>query len=244
MSPRTVLISFLAVDVILLIGYLVSREVLYSVPQPSHFRFHATRLFDIGGEPTLATWWAVGQLLVGAALMVWAGVAARRRRQPAVHWFVFGGILAYISIDEQAEIHETLVEPVRKLFGITTGPLLLAWVIPALVAVALVLVFVAAVVRALPRVTFIRLAIGAMVFLVGAIGMEMVDSATFETLQAQPTETLRTAKHLMTAIEEVLELVGVTLVVWAVLSELAAGRRGDEVMQIARNDSAVGQAVS
>jgi hypothetical protein len=84
----------------------------------------------MGGEPTIPTWFVIAQLFATAAVFTAIGIQARLAGKPTVPWFAFAGIVAYVSVDERAHIRDQLVWPVRQLFGITSGPFVLHWVIP------------------------------------------------------------------------------------------------------------------
>lgn len=58
-------------------------------------------------------------------------------------WFLFALLFGYFSLDEMLIIHEQAAEPLRKLLDISgSNPLYHAWVIPALVAIVLLMLLV------------------------------------------------------------------------------------------------------
>lgn len=116
-------------------------------------------------EANLPTWFSSSLLL---ACAVAAGAIARERGSLYRHWWFIAVLAAYMSLDEAAEIHEHL----GGLVG-TNGVLYFDWVIPAAVlVVALVLAFVPFI-RALAPTTRTRLIVAGLVYVGGALLMEL-----------------------------------------------------------------------
>jgi len=225
-TPRTTLLILLATDLAFFGAHVVGSYLKW-VPQPSELRLHLADLSDLGDEASVPTWFAIAQLFASAALFAAIGIRTRIAGGRGAPWFVFSALLVYLSVDEQAQIHERLVEPMRQLFGITTGPWLLAWVIPALVAVALVGLLSIRFVIAQPMRTRVGLLLAASVYVLGAVGMEMLDASTYEILATYGEVGVR-MKRIMYGVEELLELVGVSILVATLVARLSGPyRRGE-----------------
>lgn len=222
-TARTTLLILLATDLAFFAAHVVG-SVLKWVPQPSELRIHIADLTDMGDEASVPTWFAIAQLLASAALFAAIGIRTRRAGGRGGPWFAFSALLVYLSVDEQAVIHERLVDPVRQLFGITTGPWLLAWVIPALAAVAVVGLLSIRFVVAQPMRTRVGLLLAASVYVLGAVGMEIVDASTYELLAARG-EVGERVKRIMYGVEELLELVGVSILVATLVARLSGPHR-------------------
>jgi len=87
-----------------------------------------TRLFDLGVEANLPTWWASAQLWTAAALL--ASVAWRTGAHPAS--FALAALIAAFSVDEVASLHERIafatrseLLPVTGVWPFVLGPLAL-----------------------------------------------------------------------------------------------------------------------
>ncbi len=217
---RPVMVVLVIAWVVIVAANALSRWLGWTI-ELSPLRAQVLFVFATGGEATLGTWFTIVMMLGIAVLAVLAVHIGAGERAVGSRWWRswYGLAVVFIaaSIDEQAQLHEILVVPMQRLFGITTGPLLLAWVIPALgLVVVLALVF-ARFVIALPRRTRLWLVSSTGLWLFGAVGMEMVDSATFELLQSLgPVAELR-AKEVLYAIEESIEMLGIMMLVSTLL---------------------------
>lgn len=219
LSPRKILLVLVSIDLMFLLLHGVTRLADWKLPAESPLRSFL-RVFSMGGEPTIPTWFAIVQLMALSALLIVVGIRVRARGGRFLPWGLLAALATYVSIDEQVKIHETLVDPMRELFGITSGPFLLAWVIPALALVGIVgVVFLPFFLR-LPVATRWRFTLAVVVFVSGAVGMEMIDAGTFEYLKQFGIWEMR-IKSMMYGLEELLELLGVSLAIWAVLRHLA-----------------------
>lgn len=116
-------------------------------------------------EGNLPTWFSSSLLLVCALA---AGRIASARPPWHRHWWGTTAMLGWMSLDEAAELHEHL----GGLFG-TRGLLFFDWVIPAAGVVAAVAVAYWPFVRALVRPTRTRLIVAAVIYVAGALVMEL-----------------------------------------------------------------------
>ena len=156
------------------------------------------------------------------------------------HWRLLSVSFLYLSLDELTEIHEQAILPVRALVP-TSGVLTFAWV---LVAVPLVAVFGLVYVRFLRaqaaalRWTFV---LSAVVYLGGAVGVEMAGAPLYDA-EAVPVVTTTVtdggaprvvesvAVHdvpyaVVVGLEEGLEMLGALMFLGAVTTALAQRER-------------------
>jgi hypothetical protein len=217
--PAVVLKVLLALHFVTFAVYLVGRWVFFTRPL-GPVSGHIVRLTDMGGEPTIPTWIAVVQLLSASAILIAIAACVRVAGDRWWrYWLALAVVFLYISLDEQAEIHEIFVFPLQAAFGITAGPFLLAWVVPALGLLVILTVAYIPFFRALPASTFRRFLIAALVYVIGAAGMEMVDAATYAQLLTLG-ETGTVIKALIYGVEELFEAVGVSIFIYALLIHL------------------------
>jgi hypothetical protein len=108
-------------------------------------------------EANIPTWFS-SSLLLACAVAAWV--------IPGRHWKFIAGLAAYMSLDEAAELHE-------HLGGHFSGVVYFDWVIPAaVIVVALVIAFVPFI-RALHPRTRTRLIIAGLIYVGGALVMEL-----------------------------------------------------------------------
>jgi hypothetical protein len=84
--------------------------------------------FDMNVENNVPTFFSAFILVTSAVLLTVITSQSTADRY-AGHWKWLAIIFAFMALDEDAALHELLIEPVRDLLPVT-GPLYFAWVIP------------------------------------------------------------------------------------------------------------------
>lgn len=204
----------------LLVVHVITRVIHWSgmyVPMPIALLLDR---FDVDGETSVPTWFSILLLL---AIAVLAFVIARVDRPAGSRayrwWYAVAAVALYLSIDEGAALHEIAFQPMQRLLGVTSGPLLFAWVVPGAIAVIVVAAVFVRFFLTLPKPTKISLAIAAGVYVLGALGMEMLTGALIYDI-ALPNTGGSLTVDLFTAVEEGLELAGAILAIRALLQYL------------------------
>lgn len=175
------------------------------------------RLFNLSEEGNVPTWFAATTLFLSAVLLGVTWRVVREAGEPfARHWAFLALIFLFIAIDEAAGIHELLILPVRALLS-TRRALYFAWVIPYGIAVVVVGLAYARFMLALPRRTALLFLAAALLYVAGAIGMEMLSPWVYDW-----TGEVTLPMFVMLLVEETLEMVGVAILVYALLDHLAA----------------------
>ena len=168
-------------------------------------------VFSLSAEGNVPTWFASSLLLACAVLAgsiaTQLGASAPWRR----HWWGIAIALGWVSLDEVAGLHEHLGGHLD-----TGGVLYFDWVIWAALIVGVLAVIYLPFLRALPSPARERLIVAAVVFVAGALVLEL--PLGWWTERAGP-DSLGYA--LIDWVEETLELVGSSLA----LGALAAHRR-------------------
>jgi hypothetical protein len=158
-----------------------------------------------------------GALLLLAALLL-AALAALARGQGgrfALAWGVLSAGFAYLVVDEWISIHEHL-HSATELFMPATGAFTFGWVVFGLPIVLLAAAASVPLLRRLPARARRRLLLSGFVFVSGAVGFEMLSALTLELRLGGLTG------HWVTAgIEELLEMAGVALFIYALLDYAA-----------------------
>lgn len=137
-------------------------------------------LFSLINEDSLGTWFSSTALLVCSVLLMAIAFSKKVASDRFfLHWGVLSVIFLYLSVDEGSMIHEKLGGIIGQLVLRATGipqegALARAWVIPGVV---LVLVFALVYLRffiALPPKTRRLFFVAGLLFIMGAVGIEMV----------------------------------------------------------------------
>lgn len=182
-------------------------------------------LLHAGNENTLPTWYSSFVLLVGSVLffVIAAGTGARGERDK-VYWVSLSAILLLLSMDEIATVHETfgdVLEVLVRAEGLRpTGFFFFVWVVPGLVlALAAFLVYLRFLLR-LPRGTALLLIASGAVYLMGALGAEMVGARLTYLSGEIMTNDEQIVVALVQAAEEFLEMAGAVVLVYALLRHI------------------------
>jgi hypothetical protein len=173
-----------------------------------------TRL-DLTREQSVGTWAAVGLLAV-AALLAAAIAAVSGMPRTRRGWVVVAALLAVLSLDEVAALHEWAGEVVAAAVDRLPPALAYGWMLPAAGILVLLGLWQRRFLAGLPRPLARRLLLAAFVFVGGALGLELVESAMHTT-----TGVIDNRYLLVAGVEETLELVGAALVLLALLDHLA-----------------------
>lgn len=173
-------------------------------------------LFDLDAEANLPATYA-GALLALCAVALWVIAAGRRQsHQPRARTArALSVLLLAMALDEVAQIHELLSEPVRGALDLD-GFLYYSWVVvygAVALAVAIVLLPAAA---SLSRRTRTLVLTAAGLYVGGALGFELLGSAV-----ADDGGRGGRLYALLTTVEESLEYAGVLLLLYVLLTSIA-----------------------
>jgi hypothetical protein len=174
-------------------------------------------LFNLREEQNLPTFYATF-LLLCAGLLLWLIAAHKRalKSKFAPHWLFLAAVFFYLAADEASSIHELLSPPVRAAFGgDMRGIFHFAWIIPGILAVAALTLGYVKFYLHLPRRTRAAFFAAAALYLVGAIGLEMVGGRQIELVGRD------WVYNILASVEEILELGGAIVFIWSLLDYLA-----------------------
>ncbi|WP_052090439.1 MULTISPECIES: hypothetical protein [Modestobacter] len=213
--PRRLLVVLAGVSLLLGAVSLVLNLVVLGADTPGQLaagmRSGVLDLLSVNREANLPTWFSSALLLAAAASA--AGVAAwahRTRDRWRWHWTVLAAAFCYLSVDELLRLHERANHQVGKVVE-TSGVFTFGWWV---LAAPLVVVFAAAYVRflrGLPGRIGLLIVVAGTLYVGGAIGMEVVGSWL-----ADDRGMLSAPYVLATTAEEVLEMLGVVVFLYAV----------------------------
>jgi len=177
-----------------------------------HFAIHEFHLDD---ERNLPTYFSMGLMIASGLLMAVTGVySIVQRKGYSAYWLLMTPIFLFLAYDDYKEIHEQLGVAIRERFTLT-GFLNFAWYIPVMPVLLVLFLFYVRFLWHLPKETRNRFLAGAVIFVMGAVGLEAIGSKIIN-------EGASFFVFVMLAnIEETVELVGLTLFVAALLDYLA-----------------------
>jgi hypothetical protein len=198
------------------------------------------RLFNVGEEANIPTYYSSFILLISSMLLaIIAGAKKRRGERYALHWAVLSIIFLGMSLDETAQIHETsgyVFETLaREYTGFTpSGFLYSSWVIPGIVFVLVVGLAYLPFLAHLPRKTCLLFLIAGFLYVGGAVGLEMIGGKIVSAYGWENWEDWKSVADSSNMVgakvlanieqhaEELLEMLGVTVFIYALLSYISS----------------------
>ena len=176
--------------------------------------------FDLNFENNVPTFFATMLLVTSATLLAVIALTAARDARDARYWKSLALLFLFLALDEDASLHELLIDPVRAILPVS-GPLYFAWIIPygfaVLLAGLLYLRFVLAL-RTRTRNLFI---VAGALYVAGALGFELLGG----WYMSRHGELEDLPYSFLVAGEEVLEMTGLVAFIYALLDFLAAPGR-------------------
>lgn len=170
-------------------------------------------MFDANGEANLPSAFSGGLLLFSALIL---GAIALAKRQAAdrftAYWSFLSAVFLYLSVDEIARLHDNTIAPMRRLMDFD-GIFRFAWVVPYALAVLLILLSSIRFLAHLPPGTRWRFILAGGVYVGAALGMELVQGYTDSRFG-----DLGFVSALSIGFEELMEMLGVVLFIYALLS--------------------------
>lgn len=170
-------------------------------------------LFSAQAEGNVPTWFSSSLLLLCSVILATVTIAKKRAGDRYIlHWGGLAATFLYLSIDEAARIHELTMAPLRSALS-PHGIFYFAWVIPGLALVSVFGLTYLKFLTALPRGARNMFLLSGMIFVTGAIGLEMIGGRYFE-MRGGPDLTYA----VLATGEESLEMFGVIVFIYALLS--------------------------
>lgn len=195
----------------------------------THFSEFADELFKLDAEQNFPTYFSAVILLVAAALLALVAALKRRRSDPfSVHWTGLSAVFLYMSMDELIGLHEIAGSKIAA-FATTGGAFYYTSTIFTLAMVVLVGLTFLRFLLHLPRGTTKLFVAAGGLYVLGALGMEMIGGMVDESFGT--TGSLYLA---ITTLEETCEMAGVVLFIYALLHYLSTALH-EPRLQISRH---------
>lgn len=213
LNLRKVLLVFVILSVVI-IALGVGREIyLFTFGAETFLR--RLRHFELDGENTAIVWYSSLLILVNAAVLAVISIlAAKRNHKMVFQWRLLAFVFVFLSLDETASFHESAAAPVKEALGLS-GYFEFGWIVPAIMLVAVFVIYYTPFLFSLPRHIAVRFLFAGGVFVGGAVGLEMVGGNIVDATGS------RTGVYLVAStIEETFEIIGMTLFLAALLRYL------------------------
>ena len=209
--PKTILsIQLAAIFILLILNLLGIYLSLFT--EVAFAKTH--RLVDFNQEANIPTFYS-SLVMVLCSLLLFVITALTKKAGTGYWcWLWLGMIFLFLSFDEAAAIHEIFIGITKRTFNLS-GYFNYAWVVPyglgVLVLAGLYIPFL----RSLPRHTLLLFLVSGVVFVAGAIGLEMIGGNAHESQGAAGLYAV------IYTLEELLEMLGMALFLYALLDYLS-----------------------
>ena len=212
-SPRKILVELFSIIGFLVVAHIIVVASTY-VFDPSSV-YGIAHLFRLDRESNIPTLFSSMQLVVAGILLAVIGAKYRSDDGKYSLWFVLAAIFFFLAIDETAQIHDRLNDKIRAAFDLT-GLFYYGWVIPYGVAVVVFVFSFSGFLIRLPENTMRLFIMSGTIYVVGAIGIEMLSAVV-----AQNIGSGTPVYQLTTTIEESFEMIGIALFIYALLLHIS-----------------------
>jgi hypothetical protein len=202
------------------------------------------RLFDVGEERSIPTWFESVLFLLCSMLLAVVAVAKKQRNDRySLHWGALSVILLLLSLDEVASIHEAIGQQSERLLNSITGftpsgAISFFWVVPGAIFVFIVLLAYLRFLANLPQTTRRLFLFAGALFVLGALGIEMLTAQVVSSSESISSWIVSSSggivdrgsasaiptilKGLQTSVEEMFEMLGLTAFVYALLAYIGS----------------------
>jgi hypothetical protein len=212
LTPGAVTQFLLRVVVCLVVLYVLTKMPVYFLPDYVGRDFFADK-FDLDAEGNIPTFYSFSALLFTSVLL---GAIARVKnldKDPYKNnWKILSFIFLYLSLDEIGQLHEDLTYPMQKLLN-PTGFLYAAWIVPFGFLAAIFALSYSKFLFHLPVSTKKMFAAAFVLYVGGAIGLEMPGGYLVYTDNLHNVTFM-----ILIAIEESLEMLGIVVFIHALMS--------------------------
>ncbi|PHJ56933.1 hypothetical protein VF14_36490 [Nostoc linckia z18] len=181
-------------------------------------------LFDLNSEDNIPTIYS-GTALLFCSILTEIVFQAQKsaKNKDSWAWRGLSIVFAGLSLDELIGLHERLTKPLGEMFN-TGGFLYYAWVIGGAVFVFVFLLVFGRFIIHLPRKTRRLFLIAGTVYVSGAIGTELIGG--YYHYYYTSNSMLYSS---ITTVEEVLEMLGVIIFIYALLSYINSNMKGIDI---------------
>jgi hypothetical protein len=174
------------------------------------------RHFALDAERSLPSWYeSISMFACALMLAIIAALSSSLDRVNTRQWIVLAAIFLLMSIDSSVSFHEVTVAPLRNAFHLT-GALYFSWVVLATPVVMAVGLYFLPFLMRLPAGTAIRFMIAGSIFVGGALGTEFLCGYVATEIGMDAP-----VYKIVAAGEEILESIGLTLFLSALLQHAA-----------------------
>jgi len=187
------------------------------------FKGYVTGMFSFDVEKNIPSYFSTITFLISAILLFGISSQVKSSNQPLNFrkWYLMGCTFVWLALDELFSLHELLIKPTRiflknMLQQENLGFLHFAWVLPYVLLFVFMGLYFYKFIFGLPRKTLINFIAAGVVFITGAVGLEMVGGYYVSSGGNELNMTYK----LCTVLEEVLEILGIIIFIYSLIKHI------------------------
>ena len=191
LNPRRIALVMLSIIALLATLHITQLIIFFYIGDPEVFDF--IEIIDFDYEANLPSFYS-STAIIFCAVLLWAISLDKRRTQAPYryHWIGLAIIFTFLGIDEAIALHEDIGDIVEEQEWVNAkGFLFFAWVVPYGILLVVFALSYLKFVFALPRQTMILFVSAGIIFITGAVGIEIF-SAREADLNGTDTVTYST----------------------------------------------------
>ncbi|MGB7427247.1 MAG: hypothetical protein WA933_05495 [Microcoleaceae cyanobacterium] len=175
------------------------------------YRAAWTRMFNLDREMNLPTWYSTLMLAFSALLLRIIAINKNNQHERYFrHWKFLSILFIFLALDELFQIHEIFI--IKDISRMLPGIFYSVWVIPYGIGLIIFAQKYWKFTRDLPKQTRFHFILAAILYIGGALGMEIVGSY-WTDLEGQQNLVYA----LMATLEEVMEMMGIIVWIYGLL---------------------------
>lgn len=185
--------------------------------EAGYTNFYGLKKFFFDDEETIPTYFsAINLLFAGILLAVISTVKSQINDPFTLKWKILSILFIFLSIDEIAGLHEMTIDPLVRAYGLS-GYMRFPWVILGIIFMAGFSLYYYKFLKSLPKPYIKGFFYSCLIFLSGAIGLEIISAKIFISLEQSPKDLMY---NLVTTAEECCEMIGIIMFINVLLSYL------------------------
>lgn len=195
--------------------------------------FHSIHIFYFNSEANLpAVYSSLSMAFVSVMLWMVGNLGTGECIRSRKYWRLLSVVFFFLAIDELVSIHESLTDNAEDLLNAHSvtgiGWLYFAWIVPYVGFFAVMFALMVHFLLSLPRKTLLRFLVAGVTFIAGSVGMEMVGGQYVYLNGGTGKQDLTYA--LMVTVEEVLEMSGIVIFIYALADYYLLNSPGHSMM--------------
>jgi len=218
-SPRRITTLLACAAAFLILAGIASKYASFRLGAEGMHQYHILGIaeqFDLDIENNISSYYQVATLMFCSLLLMLISWAKRGNRDRYYQrWRLLAFIFLLMSLDESASLHESTIEPLQKVFRL--GDFFhFAWVVPAIIFVIVVAISYLPFLLSLPAGTRRMFVLAGATYVGGAVGIEIISGRLLKLYGERSPQYAAG-----TVVEETLEIIGVWIFIYALLSYLS-----------------------